>query len=50
MLVKDVGVDACDYRPWSFAELREYMRPRVEAFGRNKARFLAGGSDGATPE
>jgi calcineurin-like phosphoesterase family protein len=31
-LTKDVGVDACDYRPWSFAELRAYMAPRVEKF------------------
>jgi calcineurin-like phosphoesterase family protein len=31
-LVKDVGVDACEYRPWSFEELREYMAPRLDAF------------------
>jgi calcineurin-like phosphoesterase family protein len=31
-LTKDVGVDACDYRPWSFADLRAYMAPRVEKF------------------
>jgi calcineurin-like phosphoesterase family protein len=37
MLVKDVGVDACDYRPWSFDDLRTYMAPRVEAFNKSKA-------------
>ncbi len=31
-LTRDVGVDACDYRPISFAELREYMTPRMEKF------------------
>jgi calcineurin-like phosphoesterase family protein len=31
-LVKDVGVDACGYRPWSFDDLRAYMAPRVEQF------------------
>src|SRR5262249_19822217 len=35
-LTKDVGVDACDYRPWSFDELRAYMAPRVEAFRAQK--------------
>jgi calcineurin-like phosphoesterase family protein len=47
-LVKDVGVDACGYRPWSFAELRDYMAPRVAAFGRNKER-LRGADDGTPP-
>jgi calcineurin-like phosphoesterase family protein len=46
MLVKDVGVDACDYRPWSFDELRAYMAPRVEVFNRNKAAFTDGKDDG----
>jgi calcineurin-like phosphoesterase family protein len=36
-LTKDVGVDACSYRPWSFAELREYMAPRVVKFNERKA-------------
>jgi calcineurin-like phosphoesterase family protein len=49
MLVKDVGVDACDYRPWSFEELRQYMAPRVEAFNRNKAGFSEGRDDGSMP-
>jgi calcineurin-like phosphoesterase family protein len=31
-LTKDVGVDACQFRPLSFDELRDYMTPRVEAF------------------
>jgi calcineurin-like phosphoesterase family protein len=35
-LTKDVGVDACEYRPWSFEELREYMSPRLEAFYERK--------------
>ena len=48
-LVKDVSVDACDYRPWSFAELRDYMAPRLEAFNRNKAAFMAGQDDGTLP-
>jgi calcineurin-like phosphoesterase family protein len=47
-LVKDVGVDACDYRPISFAELSTYMAPRVSAFTRNKERFVAG-ADGDLP-
>jgi calcineurin-like phosphoesterase family protein len=49
MLVKDVGVDACDYRPMSFAELRGYMAPRVERFTRTKNAFLAGNDDGSLP-
>jgi calcineurin-like phosphoesterase family protein len=48
-LVKDVGVDACEYRPWSFAELQRYMKPRVEAFERSKAAFCAGNDDGSIP-
>jgi calcineurin-like phosphoesterase family protein len=48
-LVKDVGVDACDYRPWSFEELRAYMAPRVAAFQRNKAAFADGKDDGVLP-
>lgn len=35
-LTKDVGVDACDYRPWSFADLRSYMTPRLDEFYRRK--------------
>jgi calcineurin-like phosphoesterase family protein len=35
-LTKDVGVDACGYRPLSFAQLRAYMAPREEAFRRRK--------------
>lgn len=31
-LTKDMGVDACDYRPWSYEELSDYMGPRLEAF------------------
>ena len=44
-LVKDVGVDACDYRPWSFEELSDYMGPRIEAFQRRKAEFRGDAGD-----
>lgn len=47
-LTKDVGVDACDFRPWSFDDLREYMAPRVEKFRQLKeasARGEAVGND-----
>ncbi len=36
-LTRDVGVDACGYRPLSFEELRAYMAPRVEQFKAWKA-------------
>jgi calcineurin-like phosphoesterase family protein len=49
MLVKDVGVDACDYKPVSFAELSVSMAPRVERFTRNKAAFMSGNDDGSLP-
>ncbi len=32
LLVKDVGVDACHYRPISFVDLMSYMKPRELAF------------------
>jgi calcineurin-like phosphoesterase family protein len=32
LLAKDVGVDACDYRPVSFSEISEFMKPREEVF------------------
>ena len=32
LLTKDVGVDACDYRPMNFEMLSAYMAPRLEAF------------------
>ena len=31
-LTRDVGVDACDYRPISFEELSDYMAPRLKTF------------------
>jgi len=37
MLTRDVGVDACGYRPISFEQLREYMAPRMEKFQQRKA-------------
>lgn len=49
LLVKDVGVDACDYHPVSFADLSASMAPRVERFTRNKTAFLAGTDDGSLP-
>lgn len=47
LLTKDVGVDACDYRPWSFAQLRTYMTPRIVAFEKQRAAFIAGKDDGS---
>ena len=38
LLVKDVGVDACDYRPIDFEELSAYMEPRIKAFEELKQR------------
>lgn len=46
-LTRDVGVDACDYRPISFAELSDYMGPRIEALAARRAAFLAGDGDAA---
>lgn len=43
MLTRDVGVDACAYRPLSFEELREEMAPRMEKFRARKAAIIAGG-------
>ena len=37
MLTRDVGVDACDYRPLSFDDLSRYMHPRIEVFDAVKA-------------
>jgi hypothetical protein len=48
MLVKDVSVDACDYRPRSFDDLGRYVAPRIERFHQSKAAFLDG-KDAATP-
>jgi calcineurin-like phosphoesterase family protein len=47
-LTKDIGVDACDYRPWSMDDLRAYMAPRLEKFDRRKAAFLGGGEEPLT--
>ncbi len=41
-LTRDVGVDACDYKPISFAELQDWMQPRVKVFNQRKAQFIAG--------
>jgi calcineurin-like phosphoesterase family protein len=40
MLVKDVGVDANNYRPLSFDEVAAYMAPRAEKFQQRKIRFF----------
>jgi calcineurin-like phosphoesterase family protein len=32
LLAMDVGVDACGYRPVSFEEVADFLRPREEAF------------------
>ena len=42
MLVKDVGVDACNYAPISFTELYDYMTPRIEKFKQRKEDFVKG--------
>ena len=47
-LTKDVGVDACDYQPVSFAQLAAYMGPRIEAFHSRRATFTEGGADAVT--
>ena len=39
-LAKDVGVDACDYRPIEMEELTEYMQPRLKAFEDRKQQQL----------
>lgn len=44
-LVKDVGVDACEYRPWSFVDLKRHMKPRLGVFESRKASRAAGGWD-----
>jgi calcineurin-like phosphoesterase family protein len=41
-LTKDVGVDVCGYRPWSFEELRDYMAPRTDRFKQRRAAVLRG--------
>lgn len=38
-LTKDVGVDACDYRPVNFEQISEYMQPRIPKF---EARVASG--------
>ena len=42
LLTRDVGVDACEYRPVSFTMLKSWMSPRVTAFEERKARLIAG--------
>jgi calcineurin-like phosphoesterase family protein len=44
-LTRDVGVDACDYRPISFGELQEYMKPRMEKFRQAKEAMQRGEGD-----
>ncbi len=42
LLTRDVGVDACDYMPLSFDQIKAYMQPRITAFEEAKARMLEG--------
>lgn len=49
-LTRDVGVDACDYRPLSFDDLRRYMAPREEASRKRRAAREAGELDGEGDE
>lgn len=49
LLTRDVGVDACDYRPWSFAELHAWMAPRVTQFRARKLVLERGGEATETP-
>jgi calcineurin-like phosphoesterase family protein len=46
MLTKDVGVDACNYRPWCFEDVRKYMSPRID---KNKELRAAGLRGEKTP-
>lgn len=39
-LTKDVGVDACDYKPMSFSDLQSYMKPREKAFAKYREEVL----------
>jgi len=41
MLVRDVGVDACGYRPLSFEEIAAEMAPRVERFRQWREAIIA---------
>ena len=40
MLTRDVGVDACNYQPVSFIELKSYMQPREKAFVEHREKVL----------
>ena len=42
LLTRDVGMDACNYRPINFDELAEYMKPRVAAFDEIRTRIMNG--------
>jgi len=42
LLTRDVGVDACGYRPISMDQLQSFMAPRIVAFEEAKARLIAG--------
>lgn len=42
MLTRDVGVDNCDYQPWSFEQLQAYMQPRTVAHEKRLRAFKAG--------
>ena len=42
MLTRDVGVDACNYRPLSFDQLANYMQPRIQAFQELRTKIMNG--------
>jgi calcineurin-like phosphoesterase family protein len=44
MLTTDVGVDACDYQPRSFDEIRDYMAPRINRHKGLRSVILKGGT------
>ncbi|MCI0460731.1 MAG: metallophosphoesterase [Gemmataceae bacterium] len=48
LLTRDVGVDACDYRPLTFEDLCAYMAPRVERFHQRKAASRRGDEEPLT--
>ena len=41
-LTRDVGVDACEYRPIGFESLQEYMQPRQVAFAEHRQAIIDG--------
>jgi len=50
MLVKDVGVDACNYAPVNLESLQTYMAPRIEAFKQRKQQLSTPEHAGDCPD